>query len=136
MLRVKYILLVKHFEGQASKDEEQEIELWRNENIINNLTYLRLKRVWGESSKRELLVSKSQKEEKMWKNIIDKIISEEEPVQESGTIWSGSGRSGGMVKLHELLSECESLVVRAGGHAAAAGRRAGVDAIHGNHRIP
>ena len=81
MLRVKYILLVKHFEGQASKDEEQEIELWRNENIINNLTYLRLKRVWEESSKRELLVNKSQKEEKMWKNIIDKIISEEEPVQ-------------------------------------------------------
>ncbi|MDI9870964.1 hypothetical protein [Flectobacillus roseus] len=81
MLRVKYILLVKHFEGRASKDEEQEIELWRNENIINNLTYLRLKRVWEEGSKRELLVNKSQKEEKMWKNIIDKIISEEEPVQ-------------------------------------------------------
>ena len=81
MLRVKYILLVKHFEGRASKDEEQEIKLWRNENIINNLTYLRLKRVWDESSKRELLVNKSQKEEKMWKNIIDKIISEEEPVQ-------------------------------------------------------
>lgn len=80
MLRVKYILLVKHFEGRASKDEEQEIELWRNENIINNLTYQRLKRVWEEDSKREI-VSESQKEEKMWKNIFDKIISEEKPVQ-------------------------------------------------------
>ncbi|MDI9865956.1 hypothetical protein QM480_16550 [Flectobacillus sp. DC10W] len=80
MLRVKYILLVKHFEGRASKDEEQEIELWRNENIINNLTYQRLKRVWEENSKREF-VSESQKEEKMWKNIFDKIISEEKPVQ-------------------------------------------------------
>lgn len=55
--------------------------------------------------------------------------SEEEPVQESGTIWSGSGRSGGMVKLHELLSECESLVVRAGGHAAAAGLQIEKDKI-------
>lgn len=80
MLRVKYILLVKHFEGRASKDEEQEIELWRNENIVNNLTYQRLKRVWEENSKREF-VSESQKEEKMWKNIFDKIISEEKPVQ-------------------------------------------------------
>ena len=80
MLRVKYILLVKHFEGRASKDEEQEIELWRNENIINNLTYQRLKRVWEEDSMREI-VSESQKEEKMWKNIFDKIISEEKPVQ-------------------------------------------------------
>jgi ferric-dicitrate binding protein FerR (iron transport regulator) len=80
MLRVKYILLVKHFEGRASKDEEQEIELWRNENIVNNLTYQRLKRVWEENSKREF-VSESQKEEKMWKNIFDKIISKEKPVQ-------------------------------------------------------
>ena len=62
MLRVKYILLVKHFEGRASKDEEQEIELWRNENIINNLTYQRLKRVWEENSKREF-VSESKRGE-------------------------------------------------------------------------
>ena len=55
--------------------------------------------------------------------------SEDEPIQESGTIWSGSGRSGGMVKLHELLSECESLVVRAGGHAAAAGLQIEKDKI-------
>ncbi len=41
--------------------------------------------------------------------------------QESSSIWAGSGRSGGMVRLNELLSECESLLVRGGGHAAAVG---------------
>ena len=55
--------------------------------------------------------------------------TEEEPLQVSPTIWSGSGRSGGMVKLHELLAECESLVVRAGGHAAAAGLQIEKDKI-------
>jgi single-stranded-DNA-specific exonuclease len=34
-----------------------------------------------------------------------------------------------MVKLHELLAECESLVVRAGGHAAAAGLQIEKDKI-------
>ncbi len=56
-------------------------------------------------------------------------LTDEDPLLESGTIWSGSGRSGGMVKLHELLSDCESLVVRAGGHAAAAGLQIEKDKI-------
>ncbi|MFY7827787.1 MAG: hypothetical protein ACOVQ4_11720 [Flectobacillus sp.] len=82
MLKVKYILLVNHFEGRTSEDEEKEIELWRNENIVNNLTYQRLRRVWEENATSTTLeVSKSQKEEKVWKNIIDKIISEDEPAK-------------------------------------------------------
>lgn len=54
---------------------------------------------------------------------------DEESLPESKDIWSGSGRSGGMVKLHELLAECEALVVRAGGHAAAAGMQIEKDKI-------
>jgi hypothetical protein len=78
MLKIDYILLARHFREETLEEENQMIMAWRNESIINNLTYKRLKIV----SVTERLPIEQQKitkeETKVWKKIITKILEEEE----------------------------------------------------------
>lgn len=77
MLKIDYILLVKHFRAQTSDEEESKIISWRNENIINNLTFNRLYNVFT-IEQTPLENQKITKEETIaWKKIINKILKEE-----------------------------------------------------------
>ena len=77
MLKIDYMLLVKHFRDETSEEEKNKIISWRNENLINNLTYNRLHTVF----KTEQVSSEEQKitkeETLAWKNIITKILKEQ-----------------------------------------------------------
>ena len=77
MLKIDYILLVKHFQAQTSDEEEGKIISWRNENIINNLTYNRLYNIF-KTEQTSLEEQKISKEEIIaWKKIISKILKED-----------------------------------------------------------
>jgi hypothetical protein len=77
MLKIDYILLARHFREETSEEENMNICSWKNESIINSLTYNRLKSV----SITERLPIEQQKitkeETKVWKKIITKILAEE-----------------------------------------------------------
>ena len=76
MLKIDYILLVRHFREQTSGDEECKITSWRNENTINSLTYNRLYTVF-KTEQVSLEEQKITKEETVvWKKIITKILEE------------------------------------------------------------
>ena len=76
MLKVDYILLARHFREETLEEENVLIIAWQNENIINFLTYNRLKNVCY----REQIPVDEQKttkeESKAWKKIIAKILTE------------------------------------------------------------
>ena len=77
MLKIDYILLVKHFRAQTSDEEETKIISWRNENIINNLTFNRLYNIF-KTEQTSLEEQKISKEEIIaWKKIISKILKED-----------------------------------------------------------
>ena len=76
MLKIDYILLVKHFRDKTSEEEEYKITSWRNENTINSLTYNRLYTVF-KTEQVSLEEQKITKEETLvWKNVINKILKE------------------------------------------------------------
>ena len=77
MLKIDYILLVKHFRDKTSEEEKNKIISWRNENLINNLTYNRLYTVFKteQVSREEQKITKE--ETIAWKNIIIKILKEQ-----------------------------------------------------------
>lgn len=76
MLKIDYILLARHFREETLEEENLTIIAWQNENIINKLTYNRLKKNY----QAERLPSDEQKitkeETKAWKKIITKILEE------------------------------------------------------------
>ncbi len=78
MLKIDYILLARHFREETSEDENTKIISWREESIINSLTY---KRLQGVSTTERLPIEQQQitkEETKVWKKIITKILEEEE----------------------------------------------------------
>jgi hypothetical protein len=78
MLKIDYILLIRHFQGKTFEEEDIRVTTWREASLINNLTYNRLKNVYC----KERLPVKEQKitkeETKAWKKIINKILEEKE----------------------------------------------------------
>jgi hypothetical protein len=77
MLKIDYILLARHFREETSEEENTKIVSWREESIINNLTYNRLRCV---STTERLLIEQqkiTKEETKVWKKIITKILAEE-----------------------------------------------------------
>ena len=78
MLKIDYILLARHFREETSEDENTKIISWREESIINCLTYNRLKSV-DTTERLPIEQQKITKEEtKVWKKIITKILEEED----------------------------------------------------------
>jgi hypothetical protein len=76
MLKIDYILLARHFRGETSDEENISIDLWKNEAVINILTYKRLQRV--SKSENSIEIKKISKEETVvWKKIITKILEED-----------------------------------------------------------
>ncbi len=76
MLKIDYILLARHFRTETSEEENLQIEVWRDESIINTLTYKRLQRV-GEEEINPTPEVISKEETFAWKKIITKILAEE-----------------------------------------------------------
>ncbi len=76
MLKIDYILLVKHFRSETSEQENQQITIWRDESITNTLTYKRLQRI-GEKEINPVPRFISREETIVWKKIITKILAEE-----------------------------------------------------------
>lgn len=77
MLKIDYILLARHFRGETSEEDNITIDLWRNESVMNGLTYKRLESVSkSENSTEEKIISKE--ETIVWKKIITKILAEED----------------------------------------------------------
>jgi hypothetical protein len=77
MLKIDYILLARHFRGETSEMENNNIVVWRNESLVNTLTYDRLKKVNNqETATEEKVITKEEKI--IWKKIITKILSEED----------------------------------------------------------
>ena len=76
MLKIDYILLVKHFRDKTSEEEKNKIISWRNENAFNCLTYNRLYNVFKaeQVSREEQKITKE--ETLVWKKIITKILKE------------------------------------------------------------
>jgi hypothetical protein len=76
MLKIDYILLVKHFREETLEEENLTILAWQNESITNKLTYKRLRKIY----QKDCVPSDNQKigkeETKEWKNIITKILEE------------------------------------------------------------
>ena len=79
MLKINYILLARHFREETSEEENRKINIWRDENITNTLTYKRLQRI-SESEINSVPRFISKEETTVWKKIITKILEEEEPV--------------------------------------------------------
>lgn len=78
MLKIDYILLARHFREETSEEENTKIVSWREESIINSLTYNRLKCV-STTERVPIEEQKITKEEtKVWKKIITKILEEVE----------------------------------------------------------
>ncbi len=78
MLKIDYILLARHFREETSEKENVTIITWQNENVINRLTYNRLKDICCQE-RVPIEEQKITKEEtKAWKKIITKILEEEE----------------------------------------------------------
>jgi hypothetical protein len=77
MLKIDYILLARHFREETLEEENQMIMAWRNESIINSLTYNRLKNICHQDKIpiEEQKITKA--ETKVWKKIITKILTEE-----------------------------------------------------------
>ena len=74
MLKIDYILLVRHFREETLEEENVMIIAWQNENVINSLTYNRLKNVCFKE-RMPIEEQKITKEEtKAWKKIITKIL--------------------------------------------------------------
>jgi hypothetical protein len=80
MLKIDYILLARHFREETLEEENQMIMTWRNESVINSLTYNRLKNICHQEKIpiEEQKITKA--ETKVWKKIITKILSEKEAV--------------------------------------------------------
>ncbi|PWK28328.1 hypothetical protein LV89_01111 [Arcicella aurantiaca] len=77
MLKIDYILLARHFRGETSEEENTIIDLWREQSVMNGLTYKRLQKVSkSENSVEEKVISKE--ERIVWKKIITKILAEED----------------------------------------------------------
>ncbi len=77
MLKIDYILLARHFKEETLEEENLKILAWKNESIINKLTYNRLKKIC-QSNCVPVDEQKITKEEmKVWKNIITKILEEQ-----------------------------------------------------------
>ena len=76
MLKIKYTLLVRHFDGKTSSDEDIEINRWLDENITNFLTYKRLKGVWTKAIS-PVSAQEIKEEQLAWKGIIQKILKED-----------------------------------------------------------
>ena len=78
MLKIDYILLARHFRQETSEDENTKIISWREESIMNSLTYKRLESV-NTTERLPIEQQKITKEEtKIWKKIITKILAEED----------------------------------------------------------
>ena len=78
MLKIDYILLARHFREETLEEENMTIIAWQNENVINSLTYNRLKNICFQE-RIPINEQKITKEEtKAWKKIITKILEEEE----------------------------------------------------------
>jgi hypothetical protein len=78
MLKIDYILLARHFREETSEVENTKIISWREESIINSLTYKRLQCV-STTERVPIEQQKITKEEtKVWKKIITKILEEVE----------------------------------------------------------
>lgn len=81
MLKVDYILLSRHFSGQTSEVEEHNINHWKGEHIVHQLTYQRLYKVWlKEQGDTEKVLPKEVL--KAWKKIMMKVM-EELPTEKS-----------------------------------------------------
>ena len=77
MLKIDYILLARHFREETLNEENATIIAWQNENVINTLTYNRLKNVCCQE---QVLIEEqkiTKEETKAWKKIITKILEEE-----------------------------------------------------------
>ncbi len=66
MKDVDYILLLKHFRGETTDDENAMIVVWKEQNVVNSLTY-----------KRQFHLFQHTEETKIWKNILSKITKED-----------------------------------------------------------
>ena len=78
MVKIDYILLARHFRQETSEDENTKIISWREESIINSLTYKRLESV---NTTERLPIEQqniTKEETKIWKKIITKILAEED----------------------------------------------------------
>jgi hypothetical protein len=77
MVKIDYILLAKHFRGETSEMENNNIVFWRDESLVNASTYDRLKKVNNqEVATEERVITKEEKI--IWKKIITKILAEED----------------------------------------------------------
>ena len=76
MLKIDYILLVRHFREETLEEENVAIVAWRNANMLNSLTYNRLKNVCCRERVpiEERIITKE--ETKAWKKIITKVLEE------------------------------------------------------------
>ena len=76
MLKVDYIILVRHFRGETLEKENASIVAWQNESIINSLTYDRLKNVCYQEQIPVDEQKITKEESKAWEKIITKILTE------------------------------------------------------------
>ena len=77
MLKIDYILLIRHFRRETLDDENIAIITWQSESVINSLTYKRLKNVYSQESLPIAEKKVSNEEAKIWKKIIHQIMEEE-----------------------------------------------------------
>ncbi|WP_221432435.1 hypothetical protein [Arcicella rosea] len=75
MKKIDYILLSRHFRGETSEPENQQICCWKESCSINRRTYERLSRLCSEERK----VDENQdnlEEVERWSSILSKILAE------------------------------------------------------------
>jgi hypothetical protein len=77
MLKIDYILLARHFREETLEEENVTIIAWQNENVINTLTYNRLKNLCCQERVPIEEQQITKEETKAWKKIITKILEEE-----------------------------------------------------------
>ncbi|MEA5404794.1 hypothetical protein VB776_17805 [Arcicella sp. DC2W] len=75
MKKIDYILLSRHFHGETTDAENQQIFSWRDSSSINRRTYERLFKLCLKESK--IVVSQDNLEEMgSWGTILSKILAE------------------------------------------------------------
>ncbi len=75
MKKIDYILLSRHFHGETTDAENQQIFIWRDSSSINRRTYERLSRLCSEE--RNIDENQDNLEEMdCWGTILSKILAE------------------------------------------------------------
>ncbi|MFC0186103.1 hypothetical protein SAMN04515674_12334 [Pseudarcicella hirudinis] len=75
MIIVDYILLVKHFKGGTSAEEESSLQDWLSKSEINRKRYEKLKISWNSENNPSKEVLKSHN--KAWSNLFKKIVEDD-----------------------------------------------------------